>query len=157
MPEVNGLFSEIDLRSGDAPEVTLTTKPHRTVATTRQTVARIVAALTALLALVLVGTSDVRGKPRTSATRLLSRALRSLSWADAVVLGALVCWWVLAPAHWDDGWVAARQSNFASAGGLSNYYDSLGSNLPNGYWLEWLQHWLTQSSNTFSSSGFQPF
>ena len=42
----------------------------------------------------------------------------------------------------------ARQNGFASAGGFSNYYDSFGANLPNGYWLEWLQHWLTQSSNT---------
>ena len=52
----------------------------------------------------------------------------------------------MAPAHWDDGWVVARQSNFVSAGGFSNYYDSLGSNLPNGYWLEWLQHWLSRRS-----------
>ena len=47
----------------------------------------------------------------------------------------------------DDGWIVARERALPEAGGLTNYYDALGTNLPNEYWLEWLQHWLSQASD----------
>lgn len=147
MPEVNGLFSEVDLRTEDALLVEVTTQPHKTEAATRQTIARIIAAIGAVLALTLVAVGQGSLGTRGSRGRPSLRAIRAIRSVDVAVVLALVGWWLLAPAHWDDGWVAARQSNFVSAGGFSNYYDSLGSNLPNGYWLEWLQHWLSQSSN----------
>ena len=49
--------------------------------------------------------------------------------------------------HGTTRWVLARQSGFRYSRGFSNYYDALGTNLPNGYWLEWLQHWIVQSSS----------
>ena len=31
---------------------------------------------------------------------------------------------------------------------ISSYYNGLGTNLPNDYWLDWVQHWFTQSFET---------
>ena len=33
--------------------------------------------------------------------------------------------------------------------GFSTYYNGVGTNLPNDYWLDWLQHWITQSFDPF--------
>jgi hypothetical protein len=148
MPEVNGLFSAVDLNSDETLNVRVTTQPHETEATQLLTAARVIAALAALLALAIFGLGH---RPLRALHRVGKRArgaVAALRWVDAAVVSVLLGWWVLAPAHWDDGWVAARQGNFSGARGFSNYYDSLGSNLPNGYWLEWLQHWVTQSSST---------
>ena len=54
MPEVNGLSSEVDLRSEDAFRAVVTTQPHKTAGTTGQLIARITAAMSALLALTLI-------------------------------------------------------------------------------------------------------
>jgi arabinosyltransferase B len=59
----------------------------------------------------------------------------------------LLLWWLIAPAFFDDGWTIARQSAFATTGTFSNYYESFGVGLPLGFWLEWLQQWVTQSSD----------
>jgi hypothetical protein len=148
MPIVNGLFSELDLRSGTPPHVEVTTKTHATGVTLRQTIAWVIAALAAVMALVLVGVDRKAGASSLNVKRVAREVVRHACAADAFVVAVLIGWWVLSPAHLDDGWVMARQSGFSSSGGFSNYYDSLGTNLPNGYWLEWMQHWLTQSSTS---------
>ena len=66
---------------------------------------------------------------------------------DLVVGVLLLAWWLIAPAFFDDGWTIARQSAFATAGNFSNYYESFGVGLPLGYWLEWLQQWITRSTD----------
>ena len=148
MPVVNGFFSQLDLGAQPSPFVDVTTRPHSTRPTERQQIGWVVAALLTLASLALVA-FDARGRrvPRRATTRAGRNALNLRSTDAAVAIG-LLAWWVLSPAHWDDGWIMARQSGFESVGGFSNYYDSFGANLPNGYWLEWLQHWLMQSSNT---------
>ena len=65
-----------------------------------------------------------------------------------VGVSLLVVWWVLSPAFFDDGWTIARQRGFETSRGFSSYYNGLGTNLPNDYWLDWLQHWFTQSFET---------
>ena len=146
MPIVSGLFSGLDLQSGASPSIDVTTAVHAAQPSVRQTIAWTVAALAAVAALLL---AVVERRPRWSwaaATGLVRRAFGQARPADAVVAAVLLGWWVISPAFPDDGWVIARQNTFSTAGGFSNYYNVLGTNLPNGYWLEWAQHWLTQSS-----------
>ena len=146
MPFVSGVFSELDLRSGASPSIDVTTAVHGARTTVRQTIAWTVAALAVFAALLLVA---VERRPRWSwaaATGLVRQAVRHARTADAVVAIVLLGWLVISPAFYDDGWVIARQRAFSAAGGFSNYYNVFGTNLPNGYWLEWVQHWLTQSS-----------
>jgi hypothetical protein len=148
MPIVTGLFSGVDLRADSSVSAEVTTAIHTARVTTRQTIAWIVAMLAAAASLLLVAFESRPRPPWTVAASALRRTLGSLQAADGVVGIVLVAWWVVSPAFWDDGWVLARQRNFATTGGFSNYYDTLGTNLPNGYWLEWTQHWLTQSTST---------
>ena len=147
MPFVSGLFSDLDLRPANRPLVEVTTAVHATRPTIRQTVAWTVAVLTAVGALMLVVSAPRRPRRRKPLLRLGPGVRAHAFVGDAVVFVVLLTWWVLSPAAWDDGWVIARQRGFAQSGGFSNYYDALGTNLPNGYWLEWLQHLVTQSSN----------
>jgi arabinosyltransferase A len=148
MPIVNGIFSELDLRSDVSPSVEITTEVHATRASARQTIGWIVAALAAVTALLLVAIVKRPTWPWRVAKTLVGSALGGARAADATVAVVLAGWWVLAPANYDDGWTIARQHAFTTSGGFSNYYDSLGANLPLGYWLEWTQHWLTQSSDS---------
>jgi arabinosyltransferase C len=146
MPVVDGLFSALDLASGTPPSIDVTTAVHATRPVVRQRVAWTVAALTAILALLLVA---VEHRPRPRAVQNLAReGTRHFRPADAAVAVVLIGWWLIAPAVYDDGWVTARENNFAASGGFSNYYASLGANHPLGYWLEWLQHWLTQMTSS---------
>ena len=146
-PIVSGLFSELDLGTGAPLAIDVTTAVHAARTTVRQAIAWAVAILALVAALLLVA---VEGRPRWSwvaATSLVRRAIGQARPADAVVAAVLLGWWVIAPAFYDDGWVIARQTEFSTTRGFSNYYNVLGTNLPNGYWLEWAQHWLTQSSS----------
>jgi arabinosyltransferase C len=147
MPVVNGMFSELDLReSGLAVETT--TRAHRTRPTVLQRTLWVVAILAVLAALALV-TIGRRSRRfwKTIRTGIGDAAAEARA-LDAAVLLALAGWWILAPAHWDDGWVVARQTGFWSSGGFSDYYHVFGANLPNGYWLEWAQHWLTENTTS---------
>jgi hypothetical protein len=147
MPVVTGVFSEVDLHSAPAPSVEITTRTHMTRATTRQVVGWLVAAVASLLSLALVA---FRSRPRARRVfqGVARSGLRRGHVADAVVVLVLLVWWVVAPAFWDDGWIVARQDAFSGSGGFSNYYNGLAANLPNGYWLEWIQHWLTERSRS---------
>ena len=60
------------------------------------------------------------------------------------------CWWLLAPLHFDDGWVRARETNLSGVGGFSNYYENWGANLPLGGWLEWLQHFVVAHTTSLA-------
>ena len=144
-PVVTGLFSEADLRRfGLAVEVT--TRVSGTSPSLRQQVSAALAAACALAALALVLPSA--GRRRPGAVRaLLRRALLALRPVDGVVAAVLGAWWIVGPAFYDDGWVRARQLNYAVSGTFSNYYDTWGVTLPLGYWLEWLQHWLMLGSS----------
>jgi len=147
MPVVNGLFSALDLRSGTPPSIDVRTAVHASQATLRQTVAWTLAVLGALAALLLVA---IERRPRRpwSVVAAAARAGRSqVRAADAAVAAVLLGWWVIAPVSYDDGWVAARTSNYSASGGFSAFYNALGANQPLGYWLEWLQHWLTQATD----------
>ena len=64
----------------------------------------------------------------------------------------LVGWWIVAPIEWDDGWVVARERTFAASGGFSTYYDALGVNLPLDYWVEWLHHWIAETTSSRAST-----
>jgi hypothetical protein len=147
MPVVTGLFSQLDLRRGPRPTASVTTAAHATSTTTRQTIAWLVAALASIAALCLVSSAAPRGTWATPRS-VAGRVFRSAGAVDAVVGVWLVVWWVLSPAFFDDGWVIVRQRVFETNRGFTEYYSGLGNNLPNGYWLEWLQHWVTQSYET---------
>ncbi|MDQ3672037.1 MAG: arabinosyltransferase, partial [Actinomycetota bacterium] len=145
MPTVSGLFSGLDLRAGAGPSIEVTTAVHATHTRLHQSIAWIVAALCAVAALLLV---SARGTPQP--VRAIRHALRYAAAqahpVDAVVGIVLLAWWILSPAFADDGWVIARERMFSSSGGFSHYYNAFAANIPNDYWLEWVQHWLAGSS-----------
>jgi hypothetical protein len=146
MPVVTGLFSAIDLRTGSAPSIDVTTTVHATEVTLRQTLAWVIAVLGIVGALFLV-TFDRRPRRLLPSVRDAFReAWRHAHLTDGVVAIVLVGWLVLSPVFWDDGWVVARERAFSTSGGFSTYYNAFGVNLPLDYWVEWLQHWVTQSS-----------
>lgn len=147
MPDVTGLFSELDLRSPTRPTIQITTYPHGVAATTVQKLSRMIATIFALLALLLIGVARPSRRLYGALTTLARRAVLAIRPPDVVVAIALLVWWVLSPVFPDDGWVFVRQSMYESAGGFSAYYSEYGALLPNGYWLEWLQHWLTRSTS----------
>jgi hypothetical protein len=142
MPVVNGLFSAVDLRSRSHPSIAVTTQPHRAVTTRRQTVAWILAIACASGALALVAVQ--RRRPRRRSLRAFAASLRDDARpVDGVIAVLLLGWWLIAPSFFDDGWTIARQTSFRTSGGFSNYFESFAANLPLGYWLEWVLHWLT--------------
>ena len=59
----------------------------------------------------------------------------------------LVCWWIVAPVVWDDGWVVARERTLEASGGFSTYYNAFGVNLPLDYWVEWLHHLVAERTS----------
>jgi hypothetical protein len=148
MPKVTGLFSELDLRAEGAPTIELVSTIHATRTTTLQAVAWLGAAIAALLSLLLVTRSARGGRPWPALIRSLGDAATHARPIDAVVAVLLLAWWVLSPVFYDDGWVLVRQRNFADSGGFSAYYSSFGVNLPLDYWLEWVEHWLFQSTSS---------
>jgi hypothetical protein len=109
-------------------------------------IAWIVAVLTAVSALLLVGMRRGARRPWVVATGAVRTAMTHAHPADAVVTVVLLAWWLLAPVVWDDGWLAASLSNFSTSGEFSTYYNAFGTNHPFGYWLEWAQHWVTRLS-----------
>jgi hypothetical protein len=145
MPAVFGFFSELDLRAEGAPAVEARTAVHEARPLARQKIAWTVAVVGIAAALALVA---LRRRPRPLATaRRAAAAVRTDAHpVDALVAVGLVAWWVLSPAFFDDGWIYAKLTSFASSGGFSSYYLFLGTNAPLGYWLDWLQHWLAQST-----------
>jgi arabinosyltransferase C len=143
-PIVAGLFTEESLTTAGGPQIEVTTVPYATKPTGRQTLAWTIAALAALASLVLVGI----GRFPTLSPSSIRHALGHAQVADAAVAISLLAWWVLAPLIWDDGWIVARERAYRESGGFTNYFSSFGVNLPNDYWLEWVQHWVVVSSNS---------
>lgn len=140
MPVVNGLFTHLPAPAVQSLSVDVRTTPHTTVATSRQKIGWILAALLAATSLTIA--SDGRVSRRRVGHGLVRRIRGALHPADGVVSASLVAWWILSPSFWDDGWLARSQSNFQHSGGFSTYYTSLGTNHLLGYWLDWLQHLL---------------
>ena len=129
---VFGLITQLDLRVHPALGVTIRPIAQDTRASTAQTALRMLAALLLVAATVLVLSAGPRRRAPTF------RRVR-VAPQDFVVAFVLAAWWLLAPLHYDDGWVRARQTNSLASGGFSNYYEHWGSNLPLDVWLEWLQ------------------
>ena len=76
----------------------------------------------------------------------LGRIWRSLDRVDAVVGLALAVWWIVAPAHIDDGWIWAQNRIFADFAAVTFYFDFWGVIAPLGYWPTWLGHWAIGST-----------
>ncbi len=146
MPIVTGLFTGLDLRVGEPPEVVVRTRDYATSWTARQLVAGALAVVLACTALILLA------RPRRR--RLLGslqRGIRS-AWAardrtDAAVVGVLLLWWIVAPTLFDDGWLWVQLRAFDDLGKPDFYYDMWGVGLPIGYWIEWLRHWVIGSTS----------
>src|SRR5207248_683901 len=146
MPVVTGLFTNLDLRSGDAPRVSVETRAYATSQTLRQIVAAALAAVLALTTVFLLA----RSRPVYRLLKTLRPSLRSV-WdrgdtTDFVVVGVLVVWWIVAPTLFDDGWVWVSHRLFGDVGTMNVYFDMWGINWPTGYWLEWLRHWASGST-----------
>ena len=148
MPVVNGFFSELDIRSGPAPTIEVTTVPHMWIATQRQTIGRIAGFLFAASALLLVAIGRVSAPSPVGVSRIARTLRTQASTADAVVGVTLIGWWFIAPTLYDDGWIAQNQASFQDSGGFSAYYSSLGVNHAFAYWLDWTEHWLVERSNS---------
>ncbi len=146
MPVVSGLFSSVDLREGQGPSIVVTTEVYGSRTTAAQVVFRSLAVLAALAALILVSWASI-GRPRfRERSRPLRRAAAQVRLVDGVVAVVLLGWWLIGPAYFDDGWVAAVQRNFGATGDQSTYYDSFGVASSLQYWLVWIQHELFERS-----------
>jgi Mycobacterial cell wall arabinan synthesis protein/Arabinosyltransferase concanavalin like domain len=143
-PRVDGLFSGLDLRADGAPSVAVTTVVHGSRTSILQKLAWVGAVLAAVAALVLVSGGR---RPTLPTRRTVGAAARELGVLDLVVVLVLWVWWFVGPAFFDDGWVLARQRNYDVSGGFSAYYSSFGTNFPLDVWLEWLQHWVSESAD----------
>src|SRR5206468_4865469 len=122
MPTVNGLFSAVDLRSGNRPSVDVAVVPQSARPLLRQTIAWSLATGCALLALLLVALEPGRRhRRRVPAMRRVPSAIHP---ADVVVVVLLLIWCVLSPVNPDDGWVETTERMFRSSGGFSNYFDA---------------------------------
>lgn len=146
MPIVTGLFTELDLRQGEPPEVRVRTRAYATSWTLRQVAAGALAAVLACLAIVAVAFFDRRRPASVNVRNVVARAWRARTGTDAFVVGALVVWWILAPSLWDDGWIRAQQRSLADVGTVGFYYDHWGARLPLGHWFESSRSWLTGST-----------
>jgi len=146
MPIVTGLFSNLDLQAGERPHVVVRTRDYATSPTARQVVAAAAAVGLVCLALfLLVGRTRPRRPPRLR--RQLASAWRARDGTDAVVVAALLVWWIVAPAYVDDGWFWTEQHAFADLGAVSFYYDFWAVISPLGHWPVWLGHWAIGSTN----------
>ncbi len=147
MPVVTGLFTTLDLRSGEAPRVRLETRVFATSQTPVQIAATWIGFAAVAAALILVaGWANLRGAaPRVGGRLRAAWAGRDVT--DAVVVGGLLCWWVLAPTFTDDGWVWAENRAFDDLGALGLYYDTWGITSPTGYWNTWIEHWLVGATS----------
>ena len=140
---VFGLITQLDLRAHPALGVTIRPIAQDTRASTAQTALRMLAALLLVAATVLV----LSAGPRRRAPTFRRVRVTPQDFVVAFVLGA---WWLLAPLHYDDGWVRARQTNSLASGGFSNYYEHWGSNLPLDMWLEWLQRFVVAHTSALA-------
>lgn len=151
MPVVTGLFSGLDLDKGAPLRVTLQTRAYSTSPSARQVVAAALAAAlvcAALLALAFPAGAAFRARAFRSPP--LRRRVKSL-WpaldsSDALVVGVLLLWWIVAPPFSDDGWLWVEHRTFQDLGTISFYFDNWGLASPLGYWIEWLRHWALGST-----------
>jgi hypothetical protein len=146
MPIVTGLFTGLDLRAGAPPRVTLETRVYATSPSTWQVLAAGSALLLALGALVLLSMSDGL-RERFRLRRRVARAWDAREPSDLVVVAVLVAWWIVAPTFFDDGWLWMQNRLLRDGGEVSLYYDNWGVSSPLGYWLVWLQHWVTGATD----------
>lgn len=145
-PVVTGLFSDVHLRAEGAPSIAVTTGVHATRTTSRQLVAWTLAAAAASASLLLVAVSSRPRRLWSAVLGLVRGARRDARAPDLMVAAVLAVWWVISPAYFDDGWVAARERMFESSRGFSHYYSPFGVNFPLDYWIDWVHHWLAQST-----------
>jgi hypothetical protein len=150
MPVVTGLFSGLDLRRSPI-RVAVHTRAYTTSETPTQIAAAALAIALACAALfALAFPAGVALRERVFQIPPLRRRVRLLWLArdrsDAVVVGVVILWWVLAPTFSDDGWLWVEHRTFQDLGTISFYFDNWGLASPLGYWIEWLRHWALGST-----------
>jgi hypothetical protein len=144
MPIVTGLFTGLDLPAGEPPRVVIRTRVYATTQTAKQVVATALAVALGLLATLLLLQRD-RRLPSFGLRRRVRTVWQSRDATDAVVVGALLAWWILAPTFTDDGWVWVEQRMLADVGTLSVYYDTWGLSAPLALWM-WVGQWVGGST-----------
>jgi hypothetical protein len=122
-PVVSGLRSDADPRSVGL-HVALTTRSASSHPSVGQWTLTAVALLGA--ALVLKSTRRRPSSPR-AARRGTPRRL------DLAVIGTLVVWSLLGPWFFDDGWLMGTVRARSGSGSFSNYFDTLGTQMPLGF------------------------
>ena len=147
MPIVTGLFTNLDLRSGAPPRAVVRTRAYATSWTVRQFVAAGLAGVLACITLFLLAGHGRRLQPLRSLRRGIRAGWAARDASDAVVVGTLLVWWIVAPTLWDDGWYWTEHRAFDDIGEFSLYYTSWGLSVPLGYWIEWLRHWVIGSTS----------
>ena len=147
MPIVTGLFSSLDLRKGRPPSVVLRTRDYATSWSAKQNVAAVLAAVLVCLALLLLCSRLPSRRSFEHLRRTAASGWRARDWSDGVVVCVLVVWWVVAPGFPDDGWLAVEHHLLDDIGAVNLYYDGWGLNVPLGYWLMWLVHWIVGSTS----------
>ena len=127
-PVFSGFLSEVEPR-GTRLQVSVTTRASSSRPSARQWLLAI-----ATLVGIAVALAAVPGAPRRDRTRRMERRpRRSHRRLDATVLGALAAWWLLGPWFFDDGWLMATVRARDGSGSFSNYFDTLGAQMPLGF------------------------
>ncbi|MCZ7587268.1 MAG: arabinosyltransferase domain-containing protein [Gaiella sp.] len=143
-PTVFGLITELDLHAGAPLSVRVRPIAQDTRPSAGQTALRIVGAIFLAIAVIVLLWPLMRPRAWPRRRRI------GLSTQDLFVGVTLGAWWLLAPLHFDDGWVRARQVNSLVSGGFSNFYEPWGANLPMATWFEWLQHFVVGRSDALA-------
>ena len=143
-PVVNALITGLDVRRPGL-SVRVTTEVYGAKTAPAQRVAGLLAVVLAGLS---IGMASFGRRVRRVHARRVSAGLRELHPVDVVVVAALGVWWIIGPAFFDDGWVRARQQNYAASGSFIEYFIGWGGVLPGAYWLDWIEHWLVEATGS---------
>jgi len=144
MPVITGLFTSLDLRRGNAPQIVVRTRPFATSWSARQTI-------TAALAVLLICIALALAIPLPSGRVLrgnVHRAWSARDPSDAVVVGLIIAWWIIGPVFLDDSWLAMQYRMLADVGSANLYFDNWGVEPLSGNWLVWVAHRIVGSTHS---------
>lgn len=135
-PAVTGIVTELEpgqLGEGFV-ELDLITVPHGPSKSGLRSILRLGSMALTLVAVVLLLNLDGRSRPSKRAHHTARvDGTRWVAVDHLFVATTLAAWWLVGPVQFDDGWVLARVTNFASDDVFGSFYDTFNAPLPLGY------------------------
>ncbi|MFC1708250.1 arabinosyltransferase domain-containing protein, partial [Planctomycetota bacterium] len=147
-PQVHFLRLDGPATTATSTTVRVVTRPHGSTPSWRQYVFGCLSAFLALSVLTFVWRAWGSIVADSARCQLRPVSLSGFGSADALVLIATLAWIVLGPPLYDDGWVLSRLSQYAELGEFSTYYDKQATEVPFGFWLDWLLYAWASANTT---------